>query len=93
MNRSQRTHEDRIASPWSGVMRKPPGATQTWFDLAIPGTCRSDRAFPIPSGASLWQVAAGCLLLSIGAITQSIGLLGLGLVLLCGPWVRTRARR
>jgi len=47
---------------------------------------------PEPAARPLTEMVCGGLLMTAAAFTQSLGLLALGLVLLCGPWVQARAR-
>jgi rhodanese-related sulfurtransferase len=67
-------------------LRHLDGGVKAWEAAGLP------LIRPESSGRPLTEIVCGGLLMAVAAFTQSLGLLALGLVLLCGPWVQARAR-
>lgn len=68
------------------------GGFSAWADLGMPVENENEGTFRPPSWENLRNVLGGSLLLVAAAATQSLALLALGVVLLFGPLVHTRAR-
>jgi rhodanese-related sulfurtransferase len=87
---SARVIEELHSQGYNRRLRHLAGGHAAWEAQGLPVESQTPGA--TLSWPQLPSVAGGGLLLACGALSRSLALLALGLVLVCSPWVQARAR-